>query len=325
MRNDPGNRGNGGDETAVRSEHAQTAIEAVNLSKTLQESAVVKGVDLTVRAGTVHGIVGPNGAGKTTLLRLLNGIYTPDKGEVRVLGQVLTGDTATVRQRVHLVSADGGFHPGFRVKDLLRYASLLYPNWDKKRADDLIQVLKLDKQQLIRRLSLGTKMQLRLAVALASRPDVLILDEPTNGLDPVVRHQFLGLIVQEVAGRNISVVFATHRLEELEAMADDISVLHDGRILLSGNLEDLKMEHREIVAVTRTEADPDLGDIPGVLTVRRRGRILSVLVKGDTADVRRRLTESGTVHMDEQGVKFEELFRALMEKEGYSRDAVLLS
>ncbi len=300
-------------------------IETTQVSKVIDGQTVLNDVNFTVRDGSVHGLVGSNGAGKTTLLRLLNGVYEPSSGVIRVFGQSMVGDAADIRQRVHLVSADGAFYPGFRVQDLLRYASLLYVRWDETRARDLVKVLELPLHQPIRKLSLGMKMQLRLAVALASRPDVLLLDEPTNGLDPIVRRQFLGLIVQEVAGTGLSVVFATHRLEELEAMADDISVLYQGRIVLSGSMEGFKTYFRELVVVANTTIEDKVWKHPSVLVVSSRGKIQSCIVKGDTLALRERLLQAGSVHIDEQPIKFEDLFRALMEKEGYTRDAILLS
>lgn len=321
-------------DATVPSASASTSnvIETFRISKIIDGNTVLSDVNFSVQKGSVHGLVGSNGAGKTTLLRLLNGVYAPTKGEVRVFGQPLVGDAATIRQRVHLVSADGAFYPGFRVQDLLQYSSLLYKKWDKTRAKDLVTALDLPLHQPIRKLSLGMKMQLRLAVALASRPDVLLLDEPTNGLDPVVRRQFLGLIVQEVAGTGMSVVFATHRLEEIEAMADEISVLYQGRTLLSGNLEDFKTAYREVVAVVEahdafdgySSANDSLPHL-GVVARQSRGKIQSFIVKGDTSPLRSYLLQSGAVHIEEQPVKFEDLFRALMEKEGYTRDAILLS
>lgn len=309
------------DETLV-----SNVIETTQVSKVIDGQIVLKDIDFTVRDGSVHGLVGSNGAGKTTLLRLLNGVYQPSSGTIRVFGQSMLGDTAAIRQCVHLVSADGAFYPGFRVQDLLRYASLLYVRWDETRARDLVKVLELPLHQPIRKLSLGMKMQLRLAVALASRPDVLLLDEPTNGLDPIVRRQFLGLIVQEVAGTGLSVVFATHRLEELEAMADDISVLYQGRMVLLGSMEAFKTDYHEIVVVANTNIiDDTVWKHPGVLAVSSHGKIRSCIVKGNTLSLREQLIQAGAVHVDEQPIKFEELFRAIMEKEGYTRDAILLS
>ncbi|MFB5192364.1 ABC transporter ATP-binding protein [Alicyclobacillus fastidiosus] len=300
-------------------------IETVEVSKVIDGQAILQNINFAVKDGSVHGLVGSNGAGKTTLLRLINGVYEASSGEIRVFGKTIIRDVANIRQRVHLVSADGAFYPGFRVQDLLHYASLLYDKWDETRAKDLIKVLELPLHQPIRKLSLGMKMQLRLAVALASRPDVLLLDEPTNGLDPVVRRQFLGLIVQEVAGTGLSVVFATHRLEELEAVADDISVLYRGRMVLSGSLEGFKSHYHEIVAVANTTIADHVWEHPSVLAVSSHGKIQSCIVNGDTSVLRQRLVKAGAVHVDEQPIKFEDLFRALMEKEGYTRDAILLS
>jgi ABC-2 type transport system ATP-binding protein len=300
-------------------------LEAVNVCKTIGDQAVLRDISLAIPAGSIHGIVGSNGAGKTTLLRMFNGVYRPTSGTVRAFGDVLPPDAAHIRQRVHYVSADGAFYPGFHVADLLRYASLLYQGWDASRCDALVKVLELPLHRPIRKLSLGMKMQLRLAVALSSRPDVLMLDEPTNGLDPVVRRQFLQLIVQEAAGSGMTVVMATHRLEDLEAIADGISVLYKGRLVLSGTLETFKHQFSEVIAVTESNELPDVTDAADIVSVQSRGKIHTWVVQGDTRGLADRLRQAGVSHMDIQPITFEDAFRALMEKEGYSRDAILLS
>jgi ABC-2 type transport system ATP-binding protein len=300
-------------------------IETKKVSKVIDERSVLTGVDLAVPAGSVYGIVGSNSAGKTTLLRLLNGVYRPSSGEVRVFGQPVPEDAASIRQRVHLVSADGIFYPGFRVKDLFHYSSMMYTNWDETRCKVLSKALELRIDQPIRTLSLGTKMQLRLAVALSAHPEVLLLDEPTNGLDPVVRRQFLQLLVQEVAGAGTTVVMATHRLEDLEAVADGIAVLYQGNMVLSGRLESFQSEFHEVIAVIDGNGPLDTQDMPVVKTTQVRGKFQSVVVQGDTTEVCRKFQAAGAVHIDVVPLSFEDLFRALMQKEGYTRDAILLS
>ncbi|WAH35460.1 ABC transporter ATP-binding protein [Alicyclobacillus dauci] len=299
-------------------------VEIKHVSKEIDGRSVLSGVDLAISAGSVYGIVGANGAGKTTLLRLLNGVYRPSSGEIHIFGQPMPEEAAAIRQRVHLVSSDGSFYPGFRVKDLFRYASMLYSSWDHQRCNTLIAALELPVEQSIRTLSLGMQMQLRLAVALCSRPDILLLDEPTNGLDPVVRRQFLQLIVQEVAGTGMTVVMATHRFEDLEAIADGISVLYQGRLLLSGMLEDLKTQFHEVIAVADGSISADVWNFPGIQSMQSRGAIHSCIVKGDTTRLCEQLESAGVLHIDILPLSLEELFRAVMRKEGYSRDAVFL-
>lgn len=301
-------------------------METKRLSKVIDGHMVLDRLDLTIAAGSIHGIIGANGAGKTTLLRLLNGVYRPTLGEVSTFGQPLPYESASIRQRIHLVNADGAYYPGFRVQDLLRYASMVYDRWDQARCDALIRALQLPLSQSIRKLSLGAKMQLRLAVALSSLPDVLLLDEPTNGLDPVVRRQFLQLIVQEVAENGTTVVMATHRVEDLEAMADHVSVLYQGRLILSGSMESFKRDFHEVIAVSEDDVLPaTIKDCAQIKSVHSRGKVHAMVVQGDPNVVCAALHRCGAKHVEVQSVQFEDLFRALMEKEGYTRDAILLS
>lgn len=300
-------------------------IEAHQVSKVIDGNDILKQVDFRVNAKSIHGLIGANGAGKTTLLRLINGAYQPTSGEVRVFGECLPHDAAPIRQRVHLVSSDGVYYPSFKVKDMFRYASMLYSNWDATRCSSLVKALELPLIQPIRKLSLGARMQLRLAVALSSHPEILLLDEPTNGLDPVVRRQFLQLIVQEVAGTGMTVVIATHRLEDLEAIADGISVLYQGRMILSGDIETLKTDFHELIAVMDTPIPEETRFMKGVMSVQSKGKIHSCIVQGNTLPFTQYLQQCGAFHIDVQPLAFEELFRALMQKEGYTRDAILLS
>lgn len=300
-------------------------IRFEHVSKNIGGKCVLDDIHLSIGEGSVYGVVGANGAGKTTLLRLINGLYRPTSGNISVFGEHLPKEAAPLRQRIHLVSADGAFYAGFRVRDHLRYASMLYERYDQRRAHQLIDALELPLNQPIRALSLGMKMQLRLAVALASRPDILLLDEATNGLDPIVRQQFLQLIVDETASAGTTVVMATHRLEDLEPLADHASILYKGRLIVAGALDDLRAEFHEVMAVLTTDEpiQPDL--LPQHETIQQRGKIITCVVRGEVKPIIQALQQQGAVHVDVQAMGFESLFRALLEKEGYTRDTILLS
>lgn len=300
-------------------------IEFTDVSKDMDGQRILGDVNLSIRKGAVHGLIGSNGAGKTSLLRLMNGVYRPTTGVVHVFGAPLPPDAAEIRQRVHLVSADGGFYPSFRVIDLLHYSSMIYAHWDEARCAALIKALELPLHQPTRKLSLGMKMQLRIAIALSSRPSVLLLDEPTNGLDPIVRRQFLQLIVQEVAGSDMTVVMATHRLDELEAIADEMTVLNNGRVILSGQLETLKGNYREIIVVSDDGSEPIVPNSVQLIWKERRGKVFTFVVEGDSTEFEQCLQRSPTYHVSVQAIPFEGLFRVLMQREGYARDAILLS
>ncbi|MDQ0188662.1 ABC transporter ATP-binding protein [Alicyclobacillus cycloheptanicus] len=301
------------------------AVETVSLTKRFDARLAVDDVHLTVPEGSIYGVVGANGAGKSTLLRLILGTLWPTRGEVRLFGEPLPRESASFRQRVHFVGADGEMLRSFRVHELARYSSLLYERWDAARCDRLFKALELPRDRTIRNLSTGMKMQLRLAIALSAHPDLPILDEPTNGLDPVVKRQFLQLIVQEAAGQGTTVLLATHLLEDVERIADGMAVLYQGRVLASGVIDDLKGRVRRYQAALPGGLPPAIEDDPAVSRVERKGQVFTITVEGDTADIEQRLRAAGAPFVEPIELELSDLFRYLMEKEGYSRDSVLLS
>jgi ABC-2 type transport system ATP-binding protein len=304
------------------------AVESVNLTKAFDGKVAVDSATFSIQSGTIHGIVGANGAGKSTLLRMMIGLVQPTSGEIRVFGQPMHKEAKRLRSRIHYVGSDGDLYRSFRVEDLLRYARYLYPAWDEARCQALLQALELPPRRLIRNLSLGMKMQLRLLVALSSRPKLLILDEPTNGLDPVVKRQFLQLIVQEVANTEMTVVFATHHLEELERIADGVTMMYEGRVVASALLDDLRDHAKRVQAVLPGGAPEDIRSWPGVVQVEQSGQLVTVIVEGGRAAADRliqNLQALGATYTEVLDVGFEELFRYTMQKEGYHRDGILLS
>jgi ABC-2 type transport system ATP-binding protein len=208
---------------------------------------------------------------------------------------------------------------------LIRYASRIYERWDPDRCRRLLDALELSIKHTIRNLSTGMQMQLRLAIALSARPDLLLLDEPTNGLDPVVKRQFLQLIVQEAAGQGTTVVFATHLLEDVERIADGLAVMYRGRVVAQGVLDDLKDRVHRLQAVLPNGLAPQIVDHPAVTQVDRHGQVFTITVEGDTAEVQERLWAAGATLVEPVALDLADIFRYLMEKEGYSRDGILLS
>ncbi|MCL6549221.1 MAG: ABC transporter ATP-binding protein [Alicyclobacillus sp.] len=301
------------------------AVQTRALTKRFDGKTAVDHVDLDIPAGSIFGLVGANGAGKSTLLRLILGVMWPTSGEVRVLGQPLPRESAAFRQRVHYVGSDGGMFPSFQVRELLRYASLIYERWDQARCRRLVEALELPIDRRIRALSTGMQMQLRLAVALSARPDLLLLDEPTNGLDPVIRRQFLQLIVQESAGQGTTVVIATHLLEDVERIGDGMAVMFRGRVVAAGVIDELRGRVHRLQAALPHGLPADVEAHPAVTRVERQGQVVTLTLEGDPAPVTARLRAAGAVFIEPVPLDLSDLFRYLLEKEGYSREGILLS
>ncbi|MCL6452946.1 MAG: ABC transporter ATP-binding protein [Alicyclobacillus sp.] len=302
-----------------------TAVETVQLTKVFEHRPAVDHVDLAVPEGSLFAVVGANGAGKSTLLRLLVGILTPTSGTVRLFGQTLPRDAADFRQDAHYVAADAGMLPSFRVHEVCAYAGRLYKGWDRERCARLLRAVELPLHAPVRTLSTGTQMQLRLAIALSARPRLLVLDEPTNGLDPIVKRQFLQFLVQEAAGEGTTVVLATHVLEDVERIADGLAALYQGRVLLSGSIDELRARCTRLQAVLPNGLPAAVADHPAVAEVNRQGQVYLLTIEGDAAAVAEQLRAAGATVVEPMELALADLFRYWMEKEGYRRDAVLFS
>jgi ABC-2 type transport system ATP-binding protein len=251
------------------------AIETAGVRKVFDGKLAVDGVTMTVSEGQIHGVVGANGAGKSTLLRMLIGLVEPTSGQIRVLGQPMYKNARAVREQLHYVGTDGDLYRSFRVADLIQYGRYTYPTWDEARCNVLLKALELPVQRPVRNLSLGMKMQLRLLIALSARPRLLVLDEPTNGLDPVVKRQFLQLIVQETANTGMTVLLATHQLEELERNADGVTVMYNGRVVVTGELEFLKRHVKRVQAVLPGGLPDGIQQCDDVQKVEQSGLLLT--------------------------------------------------
>lgn len=303
----------------------ETAVETSHLYKSFTGRIALNDISLAIPDKSIYGIIGANGAGKSTLLRTFIGLYRADKGHVRVLGAQNPPDDISLRQRVHYVSPDGSLPPSFRIDELIRYNKLLYERFDEDRAQKLLKVLDLPKRGRIRDLSLGMTMQLRLLLALSMRPDLLLLDEPTTGLDPVVRRQFLQLILQESNSGATTVILATHQLADVERLVDGIGIFYNGRLVRQGMLAELQDGIKRVQAVFEDSAKESLDSLPDVLSHEQSGRVHSFITERDPDALATRLRTLGASFVEVINVDLSELFSHVMRKEGYSRDGILLS
>jgi ABC-2 type transport system ATP-binding protein len=228
-------------------------IEARGLAKQYRRRWALSDCTLSIPQGHVVGLVGPNGAGKTTLLHLAVGLTLPTSGEVTVLGAVPASDPEQI-ERVGFVAQDTPTYPGLTVSDHLDLGAWLNRTWDAEAARKRIDELDLDPGQKAGKLSGGQKAQLALTLALAKRPELLILDEPVASLDPLARRAFLQHLMETVAENEISVVLSSHLVADLERVCDYLVVLVGSRVQLSGEVDELLATHRRISGPRR---DPD--------------------------------------------------------------------
>jgi ABC-2 type transport system ATP-binding protein len=225
-----------GDQTPV--------IEVLQLTRHFGHHTALAGVDLCLARGSVYGLVGANGAGKTTLIKHLLGLMRVESGTVRVFGRDPVTDPVGVLSRIGYLSEDHELPGWMTVSELARYSRAFYPAWDHGYAEELRQAFALDPTAKIKTLSKGQKARAGLLVALAHRPELLVLDEPSSGLDPIVRKDILGAVLRTIADEGRTVLFSSHLLEEVEQVADHVTMIDRGRILMSAPLRDIKAAHR---------------------------------------------------------------------------------
>ncbi len=219
-------------------------MRAQGLRRAFGKVKAVDGLDLTVYQGEIYGFLGVNGAGKTTAIRLLMGIIKADEGSIELLGEKTRRITIKQKQSIGYVSQEQTFYPWMTCRALGRFVGGLYPNWDATEFERLIRVLDLPLDRKASQLSGGMRVKLALALALAPRPTVLILDEPTSGLDPLARREFLEIIQREAREHRRTTLFSSHIIGEIERVADRVGIIHRGRMLYEGTLQDLRASVR---------------------------------------------------------------------------------
>lgn len=253
------------------------AIEIRGLRKQFGRKRVLEGVDLRVKAGQTFAFLGRNGAGKTTTIRMLLGLLRPEGGEVRVLGLDPQRDPLAVRSRVGYLAEDQAMFPWMRVQQLLAFMKPFYPTWNDTRAKDLLERFELSATTKVKHLSKGQNVKLGLLLALAHEPSLVILDDPTLGLDPIMRKEFLRDIVNHLQGGAVTVFFSSHLLYEVEPVADAVAILDRGRIVRCEPTEVLRDSVKRVLLPA--DAYARLGKLPGILDLRQRGEEVSLVVE----------------------------------------------
>ncbi|WP_051837987.1 ATP-binding cassette domain-containing protein [Streptomyces sp. NRRL WC-3742] len=247
-----------------------TVIDCGGIGKRYRRSWALKDCHLAVPAGHVVALVGPNGAGKSTLLGLAAGLTRPSEGAMTVLGDQLPGSPRAL-DRIGFVAQNASLYPGLRVRDLLALGRHLNRRWDAARAFDHLDGLGIPMDRRYGRLSGGQQAQVSLALALAKRPELLLLDEPLAALDPLARHDFMSVLLTAVAEDGLSVVFSSHAVSELEQSCDYLVVLGGGRVQVAGEVDDLLAGHRMLTGPT-AEADALAEKLPVVRDRRAAGQ-----------------------------------------------------
>jgi len=276
-------------------------LEMKHVTKTFGSFTALEDLNLSVPQGAVYGLVGPNGAGKSTAIRHLTGILRPDRGEVTLEGLPIY-ENPLVKGHIGYIPDDVFFFPGANMEEMRRFYKGMYPKFDDGLYIALNDVFQLPRKTPIRRFSKGMQKQAAFHLTLCCRPEVLILDEPVDGLDPVMRRQVMSLILSDVAEHGTTVLISSHNLRELEDVCDHVGIMDHGKMLLERSLADMQGSTVKLQLV---------GEVPEGLEVLHEsasGRLKTLIVRGQAYDVSRRVAESKPAYFDVLPLSLEEIF-----------------
>lgn len=280
-------------------------IEVKNLVKTFDGFRALDGLNMNIPDGGIYGLVGPNGSGKSTLIRHITGIYKQDEGTVTVDGQTVYENTA-VKGRIAYISDDVYAFLSANVKDMSEFYRGIYPQFDMKRFEALKEAFPLDEKKAIRHLSKGMQKQAAFWLAMCCRPDYLVLDEPVDGLDPVMRRRVWSIIMGDVTDHGTTVLVSSHNLRELEDVCDHVGIIDKGKVLIERSLSELQDNIVKLQIVFNGDT-PDLSSL-NVLHKNSAGRVQTLIVKGTQKDISEKLAVMQPVFFDLLPLTLEEIF-----------------
>lgn len=281
-------------------------IEVKELVKRFDGFAALDGATLSIPTGSVYGLVGPNGAGKSTLIRHLTGIYRQDGGTISVGGEDIW-ENAALKARMAAIPDDWYYFLQATVRDMMRFYRGFYPNFNMERYEKLKEVFSIDEKRVIRRLSKGMQKQVAFWLALCCMPDYLILDEPVDGLDPVMRRQVWSLVMGDVAERGTTVLVSSHNLRELEDVCDHVGIMDHGRVLLERSLAQLQENMVKLQVVFQDGMDTVPPELP-VLHTSRVGRVHTLIMRMNAQEATERLMAYQPMLVDAVPLTLEEIF-----------------
>ncbi len=287
-----------------------TAASIENVTRRFGKLLALNGVTFEIPRGCVFGLVGENGAGKTSLIKMMLGLLKPQSGEVRVFGKDPIGDPEGVLSQIGYLSEDRDLPDWMKVWELIRYTKAFYPNWDDTYAQELVSTFGLDLNARVGKLSRGQRAQAGLVTALSYRPPLLLLDEPSSGLDAAVRRDILGAIIRTVAEEGRTVLFSSHLLDEVERVADHIAMIHQGKLVLYGPLDTVRGQHQRLVLRCPGGAPA----LPGQLSAEGHGNEWIVVTHGEKGVAEAAAISSGAEILDVTQPTLEDIFVARVGK-----------
>ncbi len=282
-------------------------IKVTGVTKHYDDFKVLSEASLHIRKGTIYGLIGPNGAGKTTVINHINGAMKPESGSITIGGEEVYENEA-VKRKILNISDDWYYFATYTIKQMAGFYRDIYPDFNKERYEKLKEVFKIDEKRQIRKLSKGQKKQVAFWLSLSAMPEVLILDEPLDGLDPVMRKQVLNLVIADVSDRELTVLVSSHNLRELEDICDWVGIIHKGEIIAEKPLDDIKGGVCKYQVAFKDEAPEGFEAMEGILNIAKTGSVYNLIIRGDADEIHERLSKMSPVLLERVSLTLEEVF-----------------
>ncbi len=283
-------------------------IKAENVIKKFGDFKALDVMTLHAKKGSVYGLIGPNGAGKTTFIKTLMGVYKSDEGRITVDGLDAFTDIS-VKQRMIYISDDLFYYPTYSILDTAKYYAGLYPEWIWEDFEKMKEIFKINVKRKVRRLSKGMQKQVAFWLGMSAKPDVMILDEPVDGLDPVMRRNVWKLMLQAVADRQMTVLVSSHNLRELEDVCDHVGIMFNGKIVIEKSLDDVKGNIHKLQVAFKNGIVPDeLINKLNILDKSGFGSVSMLIVKGDAEEIKKLAEVYSPIVCDILPLTLEEVF-----------------
>ncbi len=298
-------------------------IKVKNVVKTFGDFTALDNLTINVEKGSVYGLIGPNGAGKTTILKILAGVYKNNAGKVTIDGADVF-ENMNIKERLTFISDDLFFYSTYTIKDTAKYYAGIYKNWSWERFESLKEIFKIDVNRKVRRLSKGMQKQVAFWLSISAQPDIMLLDEPVDGLDPVMRRNVWRLMLSDVAERGTTVLVSSHNLRELEDVCDHVGIMHNGRVVLEKALDDVKGNTHKLQVAFSSEVSADL--IAAIKPIHREtyGSVNIFIVKGDGDEIIKTVKSYSPLICDILPLTLEEVFIYELGGLGYEFENIIL-
>lgn len=282
-------------------------IKVTNVSKHFDSFKALDSMTLHVRKGTIYGLIGPNGAGKTTVINHINGCLKPESGIITVDNEEVY-ENENIKKRILNISDDWFYYSTYSIGQMAKFYKDIYPDFSLERYEKLKEIFKFDEKKQIRKMSKGQKKQVAFWLSLSAMPDVLILDEPLDGLDPVMRKQVLSLVIADVADREMTVLVSSHNLRELEDICDWVGIIHEGKLIAEKPLDDLKGGVCKFQLSFKEDREEFLNSLPGIMHISKTGSVYNIIVKGNPEEIQKTINDEHPILLERVSLTLEEVF-----------------